>query len=165
MNEKLKNWVAVGELVAAAGVMVSLIFVGFELNSGNKIQQATNDNVLYELQDAMYADLSTNPVLSSAYIKLSDGVGELTREERAQYAVHLWRNFNHWSLAFDRHEEGLLSDATWTGWNDNFELDFVGGRTGLPKRSWENSRDTFARAFAAYVDSVYMRLENPESQD
>lgn len=160
MNEKLRNWVAIGELIAAAGVMISLIFVGYELNSGNKIQQAANDNLLYELQDELYADLSTNPVLISAYIKLSDGVGELTREERAQYEWYIWRDVNQWNMAFDRHAEGLFSDSTWAAWSTSWESALVGNSTGMSKGQWESGRNTYGAKFRAYVDNLYLRLEN-----
>ena len=160
MNEKLRNWVAIGELVAAAGVMISLIFVGYELNSGNKIQQAANDNFLYELQDELYADLSTNPVLISAYTKLSNGDEELTRQEAAQYVWYIWRYVNQWSMAFDRHAEGLLSDSTWAAWSTSFESELVGNSIGMSKELWESGRNTYREEFTAYVDNLYLRLEN-----
>jgi hypothetical protein len=160
MNERLRSWVAVGELIAAAGVVVSLIFVGYELNSGNKIQQAANDNLLYELQDALYSDLSTDPVLSSAYMKLTGGEDELTPQELTQYGWYLWRQMNLWELAFDRHTDGLLSDSKWAAWRRAFESEVIDEATGMPKELWEIGRGTYGTEFVEYVDSAYEHVDN-----
>jgi hypothetical protein len=123
-------------------------------------RQAANDNFLYELQDGLYADLSTNPVLISAWIKLNNGDEELTRQEDAQYGRHIWRDVNQWSMAFDRHAEGLFSDSTWAAWSTSWEIEHVENSTGMSKERWESSRNTYKAEFRAYVDNLYLRLEN-----
>jgi hypothetical protein len=161
MNKNLKSWVAIGELIAAAGVLVSLIFVGFELRNGNKIQQAANDTFLFELQDRAYSDLSTDPVLLRVYMMRADGrINDITREEREHYGIYLWRNMNAWALAFGRYEEELLSDATWASWDRSYQEELVVGPTGMSIERWASGRDQYTPEFAAHVDSVYEQTEN-----
>ena len=154
MNERLKAWVAVGDLIASAGVVVSLLFVGFELSNANKIRQAENDNLIYELQDALYSDMATTPELVQAEVKTWNEA-ELTPEEETHHGWRLWRHMNLWELAYDRHAEGYLSDAKWEAWDRAFRTEIIEQRTGMSEDLWQNGRVTYSNEFAAYVDSVY----------
>jgi len=62
-NESLSKWASIAEIIAAVGVILSLIFVGFQLNEGNResrattIQAATDSELLFQTQILRYADI------------------------------------------------------------------------------------------------------------
>ncbi len=142
MQLSAKEWVPYAEIIAAFGVIISLLFVGYELNSNNAIQQATTDNLLYEMQDSLSAAASTNSVLATSIHKLESGQ-ELTQAEASQYVFHLWRFLNLWEMAHDRYREGLLSEQKWRAWNRAFEYELIHFPTGMTKELWESGRMTY----------------------
>jgi hypothetical protein len=158
MRVSAKEWVPYAEIIAAFGVVISLLFVGYELNSNNAIQQATNDNLLYEMQDSLFESLSTNSVLATSVHKLGSGE-ELTQTEAAQYAGYLWRYMNMWEMAYERYHEGLLAEVQWQSWNRAFEYDLVHLPTGMPRQQWESGRITYGKSFAAHVDELYRQID------
>ena len=62
-NESLSRWASIAEMIAAIGVILSLIFVGLQLNEGNRetraatIQAATDSEMLFQTQILRYADV------------------------------------------------------------------------------------------------------------
>jgi hypothetical protein len=154
MNQRLESMVAVGQLVTSAGVVVSLLFVGYELGNANKIQQAENDNLMYELMDSLYSDIATTPELVQAEVKLWDGVA-LSPTEAGHHAWRLWRHMNLWELAYDRHAQGFLSAAKWKVWDRSFRTEIIEQAAGMSEQAWQGGRMTYGTEFAAYVDEAF----------
>jgi hypothetical protein len=74
MRVSAKEWVPYAEIIAAFGVVISLLFVGYELNSNNAIQQATNDNLLYEMQDSLFESRRYMNMWEMAYERYHEGL-------------------------------------------------------------------------------------------
>ncbi len=61
-NESLSRWASIAEIIAAVGVILSLIFVGLQINEGNRqtraatVQAATDSEMLMQTQFLRYAD-------------------------------------------------------------------------------------------------------------
>ncbi len=62
-NEKLSKWASIAEMIAATGVILSLIFVGLQINDENRetraaTRQAANDSEMFmQSQLLRYADV------------------------------------------------------------------------------------------------------------
>ncbi len=62
-NETLKKWSSIAEVIAAVGVILSLIFVGLQISEGNRetraatLQAATDWEMFRQSQFMLYADL------------------------------------------------------------------------------------------------------------
>ena len=62
-NETLKKWSSIAEVIAAVGVILSLIFVGLQISEGNRetraatLQAATDSEMFMQSQFMRYADL------------------------------------------------------------------------------------------------------------
>ena len=78
-NEKLSKWASIAEMIAATGVILSLIFVGLQINDENRetraaTLQAANDSEMFmQSQLLLYADV-WEKILSGA--PLEDGAEE-----------------------------------------------------------------------------------------
>lgn len=108
----LSEWAAIAEIVATLGLIASIAFVAYSVNQNTRALQASNDNILYEMQDKLYASYVTRETLVSTGGKLLNGE-PIAPVEKAQYTWHLCRYFNLWEMAYDRYHEGLLSRAKW----------------------------------------------------
>ena len=110
MNElSLTEWAALGEILATVGVVISIVFLAYEVNRNSGILQATNDNLLYELLGAVSSEVIGSSELASVIVKLEKDQ-ELSDVESTRYTFYLLRLIDLWEMAFDRHSQGLLSD-------------------------------------------------------
>lgn len=150
----LTEWAAIADIIATAGLIVSLAFVAYSVNQNTQVLQSGNDNFAYELLDSLYSEFATNEALALARVKLNDGE-QLTAVEVMLYEWQLWRYFNLWEMAYDRHRDGLMSAAKWNTWSQAMEAEATYPPTGMPKETWEGGRVTYGEEFARYVDAIY----------
>ena len=79
-NESLSKWTSISEMTAAIGVILSLVFVGLQINEGNRetraaILQSANDSEMFMQSQLMrYADvwqkiISGNPLEDGAELR------------------------------------------------------------------------------------------------
>jgi hypothetical protein len=147
----LTSWAAIAEIVGTLAVVASLLFVGISLNRNNAVLKATNDNFLYQLQDGRIADTLKDPELASILVKQSNKE-ELSDVEIQRLIKHQIRKRNLWELAFDRHNEGMLSSEKWDGWNRMFA---AGISENFPQEWWSEVRQRYGENFARHVDAMY----------
>ena len=88
MKLKLSDWSSIAEIVAAVGVILSLLFVGFQIQDGNRetraatIQASLDSEMAFQAEIARYAD---------TWSKIANGEslseGEETRRGIALYGM------------------------------------------------------------------------------
>jgi len=66
-KRNLAEWAAVSEIIGTLGVVISLLFVGFNINQNTRVMQAANDNLLYEMQDAILNSVVESSDFASIY--------------------------------------------------------------------------------------------------
>ena len=149
MQSKLSLWL---EVVSAAAVVVSLIFVGLEIR--NSTEQ--NEQTTRALQVAAYQDL-INRIVDMNAIDIDDGtsIGALvkleapTDEERQKLTSRLWIIFRHGDMAYFQFESGSISRERMASAMAPF-LD----RLQYPRVRdfWNEVKWAFVPSFQAYVD-------------
>jgi len=153
---RLTEWAALGEIIASIGVIISLVFLVYTIERSNEFSQATTDNLMYEMQNSIYGNVVTNPEIASIYVKLENGEA-LTAIEQTRHAYQLWQLINVWEMAFDRHQQEMLSDDKCEAWNRSFTFEALTPPFGLPREWWE-ADDTYGREFHDHVKKMYDSL-------
>lgn len=69
----LSEWVAIAELIAAAGVIVSLLLVVYSLEKNTEALQGGTENLLFESHTALAGHMVTDPALAEIRIKVRHG--------------------------------------------------------------------------------------------
>ena len=96
---KLSDWASIAEIIAAAGIIVSLVFVGLQLNDGNReakaatIQAALDAEMLFQSQLIQNSDAWERVVMGGDY---SDEVD--TRRAIALYNMSMTLNDNRYQM-------------------------------------------------------------------
>jgi len=157
-KRSLKEWSSLAEVVASAAVVISLIFVGYSINHNSHILKATNDSLIFEIQDSIMGQLAGDPGLASIVVTLQSG-GEITAIEAKQWEWHLWRWLGLWELAFNRHNDGLMAEDQWQGWDRAFETLILDSEFGLAENFWQEDRVSYGQDFAAHVDAAYAKYQ------
>jgi hypothetical protein len=164
MNKlSLRDWSSFAEVVASVAVVISLIFVAYSVNQNTRIMQATHDSQIFNLQDSIIGQLSADPVLASILVKLEQKE-ELTPSEAKQWEWHLYRWVSLWEMAYNRHEDGLMSDQHWKGWDRAFVIFVLDSETGMTEDFWQVDRETYSEGFAAHVDAAFARNRQDRRQ-
>ena len=79
-KRNLTERAAVSEIIGTLAVVISLLFVAFNVSQNTRVMQAANDNFLYETQDEILNTVVENSEFASIYLRhLNDG--ELTAVE------------------------------------------------------------------------------------
>ena len=157
---KTDDWQKLGiisEIVGTIVVVASLVFVGFSIRQNTAVVQAETDTFIYEVSDRMYAQMVDNPIVAEIHLKLADGQ-DLSDWEHHILQLTNGRWLQIWEYAFDRYNEGLMSQKRWDNWNYSFADYLTNPVSGLPEERWnEEYKEVFGKEFAEMVDAAYER--------
>ena len=146
---KLKNYALMAEIVGAAGVILSLVFVGIQIKGNSDILAAQVVFDLRESNSLMVRDLVTNPELGELVYRGHLDYESLTDEEIPRYTLWvgevLTRRLTAWKYA----EEGLLEAEEIEVWQ-NHTCQFL--TLPGPSKVWSQDGAWFRPDFRASVD-------------
>jgi len=141
------------EIVSAIAVVVSLIFVGFEIrNSSEQVEQNTQ-----ALQIAAYQDLIGRIVeINTLHIEEATSIETLlafespSDDQTQKLTNFLWILFRHGDMAYFQFEKGAISEERLKSAMAPLVL-----RLEYPqvKEHWEKTKTVFVPAYQAYIDN------------
>ena len=103
----IKNVGDVANLIAALGVILSLLFVAYEVNENTNASLAANrQTVLADLREGLLVR-AQSPSLAAALYAAASGA-ELTPTQSSQYVPYLYQSMKSAEGAFAQYAEGQL---------------------------------------------------------
>ena len=151
MNMTLPEWAAVAEILGVVTVGVSLLVVVRSISQNTAAMRISNDNFVYERQDAIIATLVTDASVAELYVK-HQNKEQLSDVEHVRMWNQLFRDMLMWELAFSRHSEGHFNAAHWRDWDNAYSLQFL---SEFPRSWWAEARPLVNVDFAKHVDAIY----------
>ena len=149
------NWdalQAVGELVAAVGVIVSLAYLAAQVRQNTKsIRSAANQDLLTSFNDVMQATRQSAFGARMYDVTVRGAWDELSPEEVPAARMGLIAVLRVFEQAYLQHKAGLLDDEIWEGWATQMQLSL-----GLPgfAQGWTAIRTMLNADFAAWMDGL-----------
>jgi hypothetical protein len=117
------NWEALGalaETIGAAGVIVSLVYLTFQVRQNTRaIRAQTYDSFVSQFRN-WNEPMRTDRRMAERFHELMEDVESLPPEDQ-RHAIHVLFDFAR--LAENLHyqyREGMLSEAVWRGWENLF---------------------------------------------
>jgi hypothetical protein len=146
----LSDWANVAEIGASAGVIISLIFVGLQLQSNTDVTEAATREAINH-KDLEYLSLRLDSsVLARAHAKLENGE-ELTPLEESQAVHQEYVNFIAFEHSFYQYQKGFFEPEQWLRHRKIVQFQIEGFP---PSRTmWERKHHTFTPEFQELVDS------------
>ena len=144
-------YVAIAEIGASVAVVASLVFVVVSLKQNTMAVQASNDNFLYQLEDARMADITSDREMADLFYRASSG-GELSQAELFRYEYWVLRQLNTWEIAFIRYRDGLMPAPQWRSWDESLSFTVT---SRLSHETWTNYRSRYRSEFRSHVDAAY----------
>ena len=115
-REQSVNWEAlgaVGELVGAAGVIASLVYLAVQVRTGNRVSavqaKLESTRLLNDFQDL----LIRNPELNQLMIEARKSVDSLSPADYAQFSNMSLKAFWFFSAGYFQFRQGTLAEGDW----------------------------------------------------
>ena len=109
---QLSEWASFAEIISAIAVIISLLYVGYQINENTGEVRAANRQQLVNRAHSATMGFATNPEIAGVMAKVAEG-RELTPLEQSQYAFSVRAVLYDVQEAFLLHREGRLSEEYW----------------------------------------------------
>jgi hypothetical protein len=140
----------IGELAAAIAVVLSLLFVGYEVQQNSIAQkQLATRSLVRDWSDAV-ATLE-DPNLACLSHRLSTDAANLTIREANQIGTAFWRIYKAHEELHYQYEQGMIDELVWNGFKRT-AADTMSTR-GM-RDWWRSYRSLYSERFADYVDDL-----------
>jgi len=149
LKRSLKEFALAAEILGAVAVVISLIYVGFSVNQNTSAVLVANHQALVAM-DLTTTDWFKDPDFTAAHILSMEGIDKLSPIQRTQVGTYVAGKLNAWEFAFLTHENGMMKDNIWQGWNAHY-ISVLNQPAG--EWFWRNERESFSPSFVLYVDS------------
>jgi len=116
----LPIWASVAEIMSAVAIVISLLYVGFELNRNTVVLNSTGNRNLLEAVRSWERLLISDKELVALYLNGPEEFQQYSQEERLRYSYFVSQYATIWEQAFEEHAAGLLQTAYWEDWNNAF---------------------------------------------
>jgi hypothetical protein len=148
--DKFGRAVQIAEVIGAAAIVVSLIYVGSEIRQNTvALQDNSHQSSLTLAHDLEYRLWDAE--FLATYDNGMRNYSTLSSQQIRQFDSYVSLNINVWEYAFYARERGVMAEDIWNGWDRYF-------RSQLNESSWQQVwrkvRHGYGDSFQAYTDSV-----------
>ncbi len=155
----LEDFYFISQIVAALGIMLSLIFVGLQVRQNTRQAKADAAQAVHDNFAKWYLSFSEHPHLSNIGIKGLAGLDNLTPEETMHFITSILAVISYTQSAFYKWREGDLDDELWRSW-ERSSLSYLDTKGG--KETWAIRKYAFTPEFVDYVEANLLNTPLPE---
>lgn len=151
----LAEWAAIGELIAAVAVVISLIFVAYSVRQNTDAVHGAMENLLFERHAEIANYFIADPSMAEILVKMRSR-DSLTDIETIRWEKYRLNLLDIWDLAFLRYQSGLLAERHWKAWDEYFAHLFTHGAEKLSREYWNQVHFGYDEEFWEHVnESVF----------
>ncbi len=118
------NWDAISsiaELIGAVGVIVSLIYLAFQIKQNTKASKAATRQALADGAQRLASDVVEGDDIAKIMTEAMAG-NEIRPHEVFRLQSRCYRDLRFWDNAYYQYTEGLLTEEEWNGFRENLKL-------------------------------------------
>jgi hypothetical protein len=158
---RLEKAAYLSQIIGAAAVVVSLIYVGRQISDNTTEVRANSGRELIVFGQEIDSWLMTNPDLADILAAGSSDYEALSPSHRLRFDQYVMTSLNLYEGAFYYHQDGLLNEEDWTTWDAYFRGRMQMG-FGWPdkkaddtwRRIYRAGGEGYGEAFRRHVNSV-----------
>ena len=147
------NWEAISsiaEIVGAAGVIISLIYVAFQVKQNTRASKAATRQALADGAQRLASDVVEGDDIAKIMMDAMSG-NEIQPHETFRLQSRCYRDLRFWDNAYYQYTEGLLTEEEWDGFRENLKLVM---QFPTYREYWANLQVMFSAAFRDELNSV-----------
>ncbi len=145
------NWDAIGaigEIVGAAAVFASLVYLGMQIRNQNRESRlGAMHDISVGFRDAILPFASSD--MASIMVKGNEDYDSLTDVEAQRLIIMMGQFFRAFEEAFIQHQEGRLDERNWKA-IQKYYLKLLGAP--VVRRGWALRKEYLDDEFVAFVD-------------
>jgi len=148
------NWEAIGsiaEVMGAAGVIVSLIYLAAQIRDQNRESRSATTNALTQQWNSVMYGMSSSESLGNIYIRGLDSFDELPAGEKIRFTTLLSQITQITESLHKHYLEGKLDPDLWRGYDARMKDLF--SQPGA-KSWWGTRRHWFSEKAQLYLDAI-----------
>jgi hypothetical protein len=147
----LQSLAYLGEVIGAAAVVASLLYLALQVRQSSKAQRTENYAHALERVSAFQAVLSQDSDLSRIFAKGVWDTSELTGLEKIRFSWLLYEAFGSFEFMFHTYETNEIPEEVWKRWSQTVAwwLNFPG-----VQQWWMNRPVNFTESFTVFVESL-----------
>ena len=149
MRVTIQDLGSIGELIAAVATLVTLAYLAIQIRQNTRALRASTFQEISSSMGIVSEAIATHPDLSQLIVKATDGIGNLTPEEKVRYNFIFLMTFRRLESVFVQGRLGSLEP----GLTEGFERSVIGTIARGPGQEWwKTAKPAFSVGFVAYVD-------------
>lgn len=148
------NWeavTAISEIVGAAGVIGSLIYLAMQVRQNTKVARAATRQAIAGDMQALSSDLIGGDDMARIFHAHING-GAIEPHEEVRLQSRAYRDFHFWDNAHYQYREGMLSSEEWRGIRENLKQLVL--YVPAYREYWEREQDVFPERFRTAVSRL-----------
>jgi hypothetical protein len=145
----IQDWAAIGEMVGAIAVVVSLIYVGVQLRQNTRATRVSTSQAFIQIHGGALNPVIQAPAFRDIYWRGLAGVSNLHGSELAAFGAWTAHTIRAWESFYFQRKAHAFEDPMWFGWNRQF-LDLF-GYPGV-QQVWAIRRHHFSEEFREFVE-------------
>ena len=149
----LAGLTATAEVIGTIGIIVSLVFVAYSVNSNTNAVKASQTNVVYEASRQIELAVASDPEWAGIVLRGRSHAEQLTEIEQFRYDAYLVVVLDSWDHLLDRFSDGLMTEDQIDGWEKYFEdwVDRYLTNSGWQRIKWQFSGPIMAKVKSALI--------------
>ena len=150
----LKKTALIAEILGGLGIIVSILYLGFEVSQNTKNTEIANHLALIEQIGAIRELHMTDETMAALVLNGSTDFSSLSDIEQDQFYWYTLHSFDMWETGFLMNERDGLPDGTWGVWNYSW-CEWL-RKPGF-RELWESGmRNSFNAQFRRNVEQCYL---------
>lgn len=152
----LESLAYLGEVVGAAAVVASLLYLALQVRQSSKAQRTENYARALERVSAFQAVLSQDSDLARIFAKGVQDTSSLTGLEKIRFTWSLYEAFGSFEFMFHTYKTDEIPEEVWKRWSQTIAwwLSFPG-----VQQWWASRPVNFTESFTLFLESIIR--ENP----
>jgi hypothetical protein len=114
----LKKTALLAEVIGGVGIIVSILYLAFEVSESTKNTQISNHLALIELASEFKYLRMTNPDMTEIILRGSSDPTSLSETDQVRFRSYAFQALDIWETAFLMNESDVLPAGAWDVWND-----------------------------------------------
>ena len=151
MKLKLSDMASVAEVIGAAAIVISLIYVGVQVSDSTRAVRSATANETASALSNWYGQLGTSEQASQVFINGITDPDSLSREELFQFVIQMHGLMLEYQAAYYLSQEGTLD----TELQESITNTLLGVKD-MPGFAlyWEQRRDLFKPSYRDYIQEL-----------
>jgi hypothetical protein len=144
----------IGELVSVAGVIVSLVYVGKQLQQNTKAVRSQTAQNLVDSMFNIHNLVSSSDQMPTLVLKGNISPETLSGDEEVRMTFWMHTIFRTLELAYYQHKDGLLDDKLWQSFIRQYSNAMV---VSFPRRYWDERGFFYTEEFQEFISREFLK--------